>query len=360
MGPPGPLRTRLTGPMAARRPREDGILRSTVEAVALDEQDKRLLNLLQWEFPLEPRPFAVLAGILGATEEDVLRRVSRLKDEKVIRQIGAIFDSRRLGYQSCLVAARAPAEKIEAVAEVINQHPGVSHNYERNHTFNLWFTLTVPESQDLQAEADRLMRESGALSIRLLPTIRLFKIGVRLDLTGEDEFARKDAPAAQQGDTSAPALTEGDMAAVRALQQDLPVVSHPFRYLAADAGMEEGDLLDHARAFIEQGRMRRFAAVLHHRRAGFAANAMGVWSVPDERIAEVGEKMASFKAVSHCYHRPSYPDWPYNLFTMIHGKSAEECEEVAAAISTETGITGYMMLYSTREFKKVRVRYFEW
>lgn len=326
-----------------------------------DAVDEKLLNLLQRQFPLEPRPFAVLAAALSTTEEEVLARVRRLKEQKVIRQVGAIFDSRRLGYQSCLVAAKVAPERLEAAAAVINGHPGVSHNYQRTHHFNLWFTLTVPPGRDLQAEAERLQREAGAESLRLLPTVRLFKIGVMLDVNGGEDAARRtDESVPAPAEAPLAPLTAAEIAAVRALQQDLPLEPFPFATLAAGAGMSEAELLQHARRLLEEGRMRRFAAVLHHRRAGFVANGMGVWNVPDERAVAVGEQMATFAAVSHCYQRPRYPDWPYNLFTMIHARSTEECEHVAATIAAETGISDYALLYSTREFKKVRVRYFEW
>lgn len=329
------------------------------EIARLEEEDRRLLNLLQREFPLAAEPFAALAAKLETTEEDVLERVCRLKQEKVIRQIGAIFDSYRLGYKSCLVAAAVPPERLEAAAAAISRHPGVSHNYERSHAYNLWFTITLPPTKDLQTEVDRLQAESGALTMRLLPTLRLFKIGVKLDMGDEAEAPRKEEQQTGHAGTAPTPLTPQEIAAVRALQKDLPLGSRPFVGLADGSGLSEAELLEHARAFLADGRMRRFAAVLHHRRAGYSANGMGVWNVPDDQVAEAGAKMSAFAAVSHCYHRPRYPDWPYNLFTMIHARTPEECQSVAAAISAETGITEYGILYSTREFKKVRVRYFE-
>lgn len=146
---------------------------------------------------------------------------------------------------------------------------------------------------------------------------------------------------------------------MRALQKDLPLEPRPFLSLASDAGMGEEELLDHARRFLEDGEMRRFAAVLFHRRAGFTANGMVVWNVPAERVAAMGEVLASYPAVSHCYQRPSYPDWPYSLFTMVHARSREECECLVAEMAEATGIHDHATLYSLREFKKVRVRYFE-
>lgn len=329
-------------------------------ATVVDEFDGRLLNLLQWEFPLQPRPYAGLAEKLESTETEVLRRVARLKAEKIIRQISAIFDSYQLGYRSCLVAAKAAPERLEAVAAIINRHPGVSHNYQREHAFNLWFTLTVPPDRDLQGEADRLQAESGVECLRLLPTTRLFKIGVRLDVGGGEDAPRREEAADTPKRQPPRRLEAQEVAAVRLLQQDLPLEPEPFQVLAAGSGLDEETLLSHARRFLEEGQMRRFAAVLHHRRVGFSANGMGVWKVPEAQIETVGRQMASFAAVSHCYQRPSYPDWPYNLFTMIHARSREECEQIAVEMSRATGIADYTLLYSTREFKKVRVRYFEW
>jgi DNA-binding Lrp family transcriptional regulator len=145
------------------------------------------------------------------------------------------------------------------------------------------------------------------------------------------------------------------------MQRDLALTPEPFVAVARELGLSFTEAAAMHGRFLSTGRMRRFAAVLHHRKAGFGANAMGVWAGPQndpEALRKVGETMAGFRAVSHCYQRPSYPEWPYNLFTMVHGKTSEECEETLAAIAETTGITDRHALYSTREFKKVRVRYF--
>ncbi len=315
----------------------------------MDPIDQRLLNILQTAVPVVEHPFAALGEQIGTTEADVLDRIRRLKSDKIIRQISAIFDTRSLGYASSLVAAKYPADKVDAAAAIISQHPGVSHNYLRNHEFNLWYTLAVSPLSKLGLEktVEILHRESDAQSTRLLPTLKLFKIGVKFDFGGES-----DAPAYNEksrGDIVP--LTPREIEFVRYLQRDLPVMATPF----ADAPVP---LADMHRQFLESGRMRRFAAVLHHRKAGFSANAMGVWAVPETETDRVGEEMAQFRAVSHCYRRPSYPDWPYNIFTMIHGKSQDDCEQTLRSLAEKTGIREYSALYSTKEYKKVRVRYF--
>jgi siroheme decarboxylase len=117
-------------------------------------------------------------------------------------------------------------------------------------------------------------------------------------------------------------------------------------------------LLGAARGFLERGLMRRFAAVLRHREAGISANAMGVWAVPTEGVEAFGAAAAGFAAVSHCYQRPAWPDWPYTMFTMVHGATKEKCEGVLAEIAAKTGVREYAALYSSKEYKKVRVKYF--
>ncbi len=330
-----------------------------------DALTARLLSRVQRAFPLDPRPFAALGEALGLPEEQLLARISELKAQRIIRQISGIFDSRRLGYQSCLVAAQVPSRILEQAAAAINRHPGVSHNYERAHAFNLWFTLTVPGHADLPAEAARLGMEAGAIQVRLFPTVRTFKIGVILDVGGNQgagptpPATAAASPSEYAASASAKSLSAREIAAVRALQKDLPLVARPFHALANEAGMAEEELLAHARQFLEGGEMRRFAAVLFHRRAGFTANGMVVWNVPAERVVAVGQRFAAYPAVSHCYQRPCYPDWPYSLFTMIHARSQEECERLVREMANAVDIHEHAILYSLREFKKTRVRYFE-
>jgi DNA-binding Lrp family transcriptional regulator len=327
----------------------------------MDDRDRQLLNLIQTRFPLVSRPYRELGQLLGESELEIIERVRRLRSERIIRQISAIFDTKALGYKSSLVAMRVPSERLGEAARIINEHPGVSHNYERNHEYNLWFTIAVPPSSDLEATVQRLHELAGAETTRVMYTLKLFKIGVELDMTGErppDARARPQYGEADRERAGSSRLTERDIAVLRELQEDLPAEPEPFAPMAARLGFSEEELFGHARNLLERGFLRRYAAILYHRKAGFKSNAMGVWNVPSERIGEVGLQMASFAAVSHCYQRPTYPDWPYTIFTMVHGNSDEQCEEILAAISQATGITDYRSLYSTREYKKTRVRYF--
>jgi siroheme decarboxylase len=324
----------------------------------LDETDRLLLNALQTDFPLTLRPYDVIAHRLGIKSGEAIRRIIALKESGVIRQISAIFDSHALGYSSLLVAFKIDPVRLDEAAEAVNRHPGVTHNYARNHVYNLWFTMTMPPGVSLEEEIGKLASAAGAESAMTLPTIRLFKIGVAFDLT-ESDSELPIAKVAKTETTDVQNLTAAEIKAVRALQNDLPIEPRPFKKVAELFSMTEDLLLDRARDFIRRGLMRRFAATLRHRHAGFAANAMGVWIVPEDRAEEVGRIMAEFQAVSHCYQRPTYPEWPYSIFTMIHGHNREECEAIATDISEATGITDYRLLYSTKEYKKIRVRYFE-
>jgi len=329
-------------------------------AVALDELDRKLLNLLQSSFALEPRPFLRVAELAEVTEDEVLRRTQRLLDERIIRQVTPIFDTRVLGYSSQLVAAKVDPENPHRAAKVINAHPGVTHNYLRNHDFNMWFTVaTEPDSRlGLDGTLEVLAREAGAESIRQLPTLKLFKIRMDLEMEGATADLATAGVAVEPMEPEAIEVTDMDVAVIRALQGDMPVVPEPYAPAAAAVGVSVERLLEHLGSMVERRALRRVAAILFHRRAGFSANGMGVWAVPEQDILEIGPRMASFRGISHCYQRPTYADWPYSVFTMAHGRSKEECDAILEAIAEQTGIHERSTLYSSTEFKKTRMMYF--
>ena len=336
------------------RARKDGA------AVALDDLDRRLLNLMQGSFPLQPRPYAAVAAEAQCSEAEVLARVSRLLEQRIIRQVTPIYDTRALGYGSMLVAAKVDPEHPWAAAKIINSHPGVSHNYLRNHEFNMWFTIAVESDSKLGLDGtlDVLAALTGAESIRQLPTLKLFKIRMDLEMEGGTEALSSPGEQVAPAPLEAIDYDERDIAVIRATQGDLPVVSEPYAPAAQALGMDVDELLEHMTGMRERGLLRRVAAILYHRRAGFSANGMGVWSVPAEQIEALGPRMASFRGISHCYQRPTYADWPYSVFTMAHGRSKEECDAVLDAIAADTGIEERATLYSSTEFKKVRLLYF--
>jgi len=324
----------------------------------LDAVDKKLLNEIQWVFPLVDRPYAEVAEKHGVSEQDVMRRVTALKKLGLIRQINAIFDTRRLGYKSALVAFAVTPDKLNIVADRINEHPGVSHNYERNHEFNMWFTLAVPPGSDMKQDLDRMAALDGVIKFRLLPTLKLYKIGVRLDMVNEDADKPKPTDEVKELNPEKVQLSERDKEFIRELQKDLAVIPEPFKELADNLGITTSELFAKAKEYEGIGIMRRFAAILRHRDAGFVANGMVVWHVPEDKIDEVGFKLAAFPQVSHCYRRPDYPDWRFNLFSMVHARSLDAAEKMAVEMSDTIGIQDYQILFSSREFKKERVKYF--
>jgi siroheme decarboxylase len=330
-------------------------------AIPLDEFDKRLLNAMQGAFPIEPRPYAAVARALEAPEKRVLERVQQLVDERIIRQVTPIFDTRALGYGSMLVAAKVDPEHPWRAARIVNSHPGVSHNYLRNHEFNMWFTIAVEEDSKLGLDGtlDVLQRLTGAESIRQLPTLKLFKIRMDLEMEGDTERLASAGVAEDPVELEKQPFDELDKAVIRATQGDLPVVSEPYAPAAARLGMSVDTLVEHLRGMVDRRLLRRVAAILYHRRAGFSANGMGVWQVPDDRVLDVGPRMAAFRGISHCYQRPTYADWPYSIFTMAHGRSKEECDAILDAIAARTPeVQARATLYSSTKFKKVRLLYF--
>lgn len=329
----------------------------------LTELDKRVLTEIQANFPVAPNPYAVLAGRVGATEEDVHASVIGLKRDAIIRRIGAIFDSHRLGYRSTLCAIAVPPERVEEVAALIGCYPNVTHNYLREDRYNVWFTLIAESQQRIEEILAEIAATTGIDDILNLPAIRLFKIRVDFDLTGSRESRSEAPPVIKPAETEAVTLSADEKALARLLQDDLPETLTPFADLTVrlqGRGVEvtEEWVIERTAAWCDSGVIRRFGAAIKHHKTGFASNAMGVWTAPEDRIEEVGAIMASFKEVSHCYERPTAPTWPANMYTMIHGRSREECEDVARRIREATGLPEPRLLYSVKEFKKTSMRYF--
>jgi siroheme decarboxylase len=337
-------------------------LRERGAAIPLDQTDKLLLNLLQSSFPLEPRPFAGVAEQAGIEEEEVMRRTQRLLDHRIIREITPIFDTPALGYSSMLVAAKVDGENPHRAARLINEHPGVSHNYLRNHRFNLWFTIAVaPDSRlGLDRTLDVLKELSGAESMRQLPTITMFKINMNLEMEGGTEALAAPVEAVKPLPRKPVPLDDFDVAVVRALQGPMVVRPDAYAPAAERLGVPVERLLAHCRGMVERKLLRRVAAILFHRRAGFSANGMGVWKVPEAEVMELGPRMAAVRGISHCYQRPTYADWPYSIFTMAHGRSKEECDAILDGVARVAGLGGddRATLYSSTEFKKIRLLYF--
>jgi len=332
----------------------------TMLTKAFDKTDAHLLELLQREFPLVARPFDAIGAKLGISGDEVMQRVSRLKRDSVIRQISAIFDSAALGYASELVAFKVHPDALDSVASVVSAHKGVSHCYSREADYNLWFTITVGPEMDLNREVERLAETPKVLSYLRLPAIRVFKIGVFLDVTG-DNAPKPDKPSQNRHETVRKhgPLDPEFRPFVRVLQQTLPISETPFSDLATAAGMTETDLISSANQLLADGTMRRFAAVLKHVTAGFTLNAMICWKAAPDQIEEAGIKLAEHAKVSHCYQRAISEDWPWPLYTMIHCRTESELKKTISELAAASNLSDYRVLRTLKEYKKSRVTYFE-
>ncbi len=316
-----------------------------------------LLFEMQNSFALSQRPFEQLAKRLNIDEDEVISMVQELKDEKIIRQTSAIFDTKRLGYKSSLVAFKVEEAQIEEASQIINSHTGVSHNYLRNHDYNIWFTIAIePNSRlGLEKTVEILKTMTKAKDAIILPTLKMFKISVKMDTTGKRAKKEKVAKINHTDIELTPLYIE----VIKELQKDIEITREPFKNAIERLDISYDEFFDIANRLKSSGVMRRFATILNHRKAGFGANAMSVWAVPEDIANRVGEELASFSAVSHCYLRPSFPNWKYNLFAMVHAKTQEECDTLIEEMAKESGLTDYGKLYSTVEFKKQRLIYFD-
>ncbi len=323
----------------------------------LDSIDKKLLNLVQAEFPLTEEPYGDLGRQLGIDRDEVVHRIKQLKAEGIIRQISPVLDARSLGYQPTLVAMRVGETKLDKAERLIGEHPGVSHGYERDHYFNLWFTLAIPAGVDMESELEQLTGPIEAEAVFALPAVKVFKISAYFDMDVNDQA---ESAVLVQSSGALPEkveLSKTDRLIINELQQDLPLIPQPFADTAARLNIDAEDLLARCQTLLQRGIMRRFGASINHNRAGFKANAMACWVAPPDTVDTAGQKLASLPEVSHCYERKTNPLWQYNLFAMIHGHTREACQEIVSKVSHEVGLTDYVLLFSTKEFKKARVKY---
>jgi DNA-binding Lrp family transcriptional regulator len=321
----------------------------------MDNTDKQVLTAIQADLPVEERPFDVLAKRLDLAADEVVTRARRLLAEGLIRRVGPIFDSRSLGYVSTLVAARIPPERLPEVADRVSLLPGVTHNYERRHACNLWFTLTSPSRETEEQTLESLRRETGIPHFYSLPALAVYKIRVKFDLT--EDAAAADAVLPQPAAAPAP-LSQEQKELVRLIQDGLPIIREPLVGVAAQLGWPVERVVEQMREWLVMGVIRRFGAVVRHRELGFQANGMAVFRVAGAAVDEAGRRLAECPQVSHCYQRPPLEGFPYNLFAMVHGQSEEEVRRTVSALAAKAGLADYDVLLSVTEFKKASMRYF--
>ncbi len=314
----------------------------------LDATDFLLVNPWQRGFPLTARPFRDIAWHAGLPESTVLSRFAEMKKQGVLDRIGPVFRPNTVGASS-LAAMAVPPERLEEVAALVSAQPGVNHNYEREHRYNLWFVATAPGAAAVQSTLSRIEHASGIAVLRL-PLLEEFHIDLGFDLdTGSAPRAAVSRPAGP------PSEEERRLAA--ALAGGLPFVERPYDAVARTLGLSEEEVLALLAKMLAEGRIRRIGAVIRHRRIGYEANAMAVWNVPDSQVAEIGRALGRDPCVTLCYRRArALPHWPYNLYCMVHGKERATVLEKLASIETVKPFPGEV-LFSVRCFSQRAAQY---
>jgi DNA-binding Lrp family transcriptional regulator len=313
-----------------------------------DAAEYQLMNAWQRGFPLVARPFAEIGLQSGRSELEVLEQFRKLRAQGLIDRIGPVFRPNTVG-ASTLAAMAVPSERLAAVAELVSRQPGVNHNYEREHSFNLWFVATGPAVAALQATLSRIASATG-LRVLNLPLLEEFHIDLGFDLDTHD-VPRLGRPSAVPV-----TLTPGQKQLVSKVSGGLPLVPRPY----AELGVPESDAIGTLRGWVENGVIRRLGAVVRHRRLGYLANAMLVWELPDEAAVEAGRRLAADRAVTLCYRRArALPDWRYNLYCMVHGRErshvGSEVERLCAAHGLDSRPRA--VLFSKRCFSQRAARY---
>ncbi|TCS73853.1 AsnC family transcriptional regulator [Sulfuritortus calidifontis] len=325
---------------------------------ALTDLEFRLLNDWQRDFPLTARPFAELARRLDASEAQVLASLAELKTRGHLSRIGAVFRPHILGW-STLAAVAAPPEHMERVAQLICEFPEVNHNYEREHVYNLWFVVTAASQERVSAVLAEIQRQTGLKPLDL-PMLEDYHIDLGFDLSGAVSPHAGSARPLQDLESLRQAVEPVDYCLAAALEPGLPLTSRPYERLAAACGMSESALLERIGALQTLGIMRRFGVVVRHRELGYRANAMVVWDVPDAEVAKIGRRLGEESSVTLCYRRPRrLPDWPYNLFSMVHGRDRASVLDALARIRNRLGLetVRHQPLFSLRRFKQCGAHY---
>ena len=322
--------------------------------------EQHVLDVIQDAFPLEERPYQVLADMLNAqgsageptrepfTEQSVFDAVESLRQSGIIRRIGGIYDSKKLGFISRLCAGKVA--DIDKFATAVNEIPAITHNYVRSHEYNVWFTVIAQSEEEIHRVVDGLCATTALHDVHVLSATKKFKINTVMGKdTGERGEARKSLPSvilSNAKDPDSKELSDFDRARIRVACTDLPHSLTPFN----DWGISVEEL----RSDIAGGFMRRFGAILRHQQAGFAYNAMICFDAP----TVAGAVLAKNPHVSHCYERPAFEGFPYTLYAMMHAQTAAELDRYVKDAAQFIDCCDYVVLHSVRELKKTSYWYF--
>lgn len=309
-----------------------------------------LLNDWQRDFPIVARPFAEIAARVGADETAVLAALGHLQSHGAISRVGAVFAPRRVG-ASTLAALAAPADRIEVIAALVSARPEVNHNYQREHRYNLWFVAAAADQAALACSLHAIEAETGC-AVLSLPLEQEYHIDLGFDL----HSAHKHHVPVSGLPVRVPDALEQSL--IAALQPGLELMPRPFRQLGERLFMGEDEVLVRIAGWLEEGMIKRFGVVVRHHELGYRSNAMVVFDLPDGEVDHIGRQLAAEAGVTLCYRRRrSLPDWPYNLYCMVHGRSRDEAQPVIERLGRIAGAPG-TVLFSTRRFKQCGARYF--
>lgn len=322
----------------------------------MENLTEKLLNDFQRNFPLNPLPFEQIAQALNTSTEVVLKKIKELQSRGAVSRVGPVFSPNTVGV-STLAATAVPADKIEQIAEIINHYAQVNHNYEREHHFNLWFVVTAENKKTLQQTLDNISEEIGyrVLSLPLLKEYHI-DLGFRMQLKDRNDIENVDSTHTLSSNNFS---IETQLASaedlIEIIQTGLPLVARPYQEIAERLGWSEQLVIDKLQAMIDGGTIKRLGIVVRHHELGYRANAMVVWDVADERVDTTGKKLGMQDCVTLCYQRPRMlPEWPYNLFCMVHGRDRNEVLECIATMAEGLGMEDvpHTVLFSGRRFKQ--------
>jgi len=330
----------------------------------LDDTDARLVDGFQSGFPVEERPFRAVGRALDTTEDDVLERVQRLREMGVFRRFGAVLNPPVIG-SSTLAAVRAPDDRFEEVANAINAHRQVNHNYRRDHEYNMWFVVTAASKEVRDRILADIEDETGC-DVLNLPMLTDYYIDLEFPVVNTDRFAREtldatDATATRLSETARSDLSELERRVILEIQDGFPLTATPYADIADAADADTSDVLAAIDRLLDDNCIKRVGCVVNHVVTGFTNNCMVVWDVPDDRLDEYGQAVGELPYVTLCYHRPRRPDqnWPYNLFTMVHGRQPDAVDEKIDELAADHLPVDHERLYSTEKLKQTGAQYEE-
>lgn len=322
----------------------------------MEDLTEKLLNDFQRNFPLNPLPFEQIAIALNTTTEVVIEKLKELQARGAVSRVGPVFSPNTVGV-STLAAMAVPADKLELVAEQVSAYEQVNHNYEREHTFNLWFVATADNHNTLQETLASIEKQTG-YKVLSLPLLKEYHIDLGFRMNLQD---REDIDSIENAEMTTPVAlsAEAQLASaedlIEVIQRGLPLVARPYQEIAQRLGWSEELVIEKLKTMIDGGTIKRLGIVVRHHELGYRANAMVVWDVADGKVDQLGEKLGMQDCVTLCYQRPRMlPEWPYNLFCMVHGRNREEVLECINTMTEGLGLENvpHTVLFSGRRFKQ--------